>query len=203
MRPRVWLRFFKFDGSPDAPLNAETSTAHRVAREMLARFDAELVFYPDGRPTSSRRELDVSISHCCDLGVIAIGRKTRVGVDIEKGYWTFGERFMDRAFSNLEKEFIRSTSQPERSGLMKVLWTQKEAWMKMSGSIVRPSTIHLPYIGVHAARRRDLNVATWLTRDVVVSLAFQISDSGKSSEVSRGGCHRCTPSESVLARRLA
>jgi 4'-phosphopantetheinyl transferase len=119
---------------------------------------------PSGRPGVEVPGLDVSCSAGGDLGLVAVGRDCRVGVDLEQVTpWTtdvLGESWL----SPVEQRALTRLPATARAVATARAWTQKEAVLKARGTglLEDPRTTVTP-IGQQAG-----TVAGWSVRDVPV-----------------------------------
>jgi len=117
----------------------------RVAlREILARelrtsaAGVPLVTGPHGRPALdgglAREELDFNLSHSGELAVVALGRRVRVGIDIEcQRPGRDPLRVARRYFAEPEVAAITALPEAERPAAFLRYWTAKEALAKGLG----------------------------------------------------------------------
>ncbi|WP_448611599.1 4'-phosphopantetheinyl transferase family protein [Geodermatophilus sp. URMC 60] len=127
--------------------------------------DVPLTATATGRPQlPAATGLDAGCSASGPLGVVAVGRGCRVGVDLERVVpWTpdvLDEGWLDRA------EQRALTALPERTRPLAVAraWTQKEAVLKARGTGLRDD----PAATVTEIGRAQGTVAGWTVRDVPV-----------------------------------
>lgn len=169
----VTLRFCQLDTDSDMPLGVAEAllAADEIARAARFRFDRDRHRYIRARGFLRRTLGDVTeqapesltftysttgkpalvdgpmfnLSHSGDRGVVAIGDRAPVGVDIEQ----IGRPFQDmeglakRCFTAPERRAIDTAPDPLRQFL--IFWTAKEARMKLTGEGLGldPQDIHL------------------------------------------------------------
>jgi 4'-phosphopantetheinyl transferase len=131
----------------------EEFTAGRLAsRAVLAHYppavsgDTHLVRSADGRPgLADAPGWDVNLSHAGSLVVVAVGRRIRVGVDIEQEIPVrFAQPLARRYFSADECAELAALEPDQRAVLRRWLeiWTRKEAYVKASGEGVWAIAAH-------------------------------------------------------------
>lgn len=119
---------------------------------------------PSGRPVVGVSGLHVSCSASGVLGLVAVGRDCRIGVDLEQVTpWTpdvLGEGWL----SPVEQRALARLPATARAVATTRAWTQKEAVLKARGTglLEDPRTV-VPPIGQQAG-----TVAGWSVRDVPV-----------------------------------
>ncbi|MFE7480884.1 4'-phosphopantetheinyl transferase family protein [Streptomyces sp. NPDC057552] len=99
----------------------------------------DLSYQPGGRPyVRGCDQIDVSLSHTEEMMVVAVTRRGRIGVDVERA-----DRRIARTGSELqactpyEKERLDAGGEEARNGAMVRLWTLKEAYSKACGQGLR------------------------------------------------------------------
>ncbi|SNS73127.1 4'-phosphopantetheinyl transferase superfamily protein [Geodermatophilus pulveris] len=119
---------------------------------------------PSGRPRVGVPGLDASCSASGALGVVAVGRRCRVGVDVQAvAPWTddvLDEGWLARA----EQEALTRLPAGARPLAATRAWTQKEAVLKARGTGLRAD----PSATVTVVGRAEGVVAGWTVRDVPV-----------------------------------
>lgn len=119
--------------------------AHARLRHVLARYlavhpkDVAIDSTEEGKPLVSRERhsqtVEFSFSHSGDIGLVAVVRERRVGVDVE----TYRER-MDidlvarRQFTAPEAKQLAGLAEDERTSAFYRCWTRKEAYTKALGT---------------------------------------------------------------------
>jgi 4'-phosphopantetheinyl transferase len=135
---------------------------------------------PAGRPylavVAGGASLDVSCSASGDLGVVAVGRGRRIGVDVENVAPWSPDVLDEGWLCASERHTLTRLPTADRAVAITRCWTQKEAVLKARGVGLRED----PVGTVTAVGRMDGNVAGWQIRDVpvphgwVASLAFAL-----------------------------
>ncbi|HLM06015.1 MAG TPA: 4'-phosphopantetheinyl transferase superfamily protein [Blastococcus sp.] len=120
-----------------------------------------------GRPfpmAASRALLDANCSASGDLGVIAVGRACRVGIDVEGIAPWSADTLVEGWLSAAEQAALQSLPVEERALAATRCWTQKEAVLKARGTglLDDPCTIVTP-VGCPTGV-----VAGWTVEDVPV-----------------------------------
>lgn len=115
-----------------------------LVHERLARsfphlpFNWQLTIDAIGRPTAQHPELsnsiNYSLSHCDYLTICAICNNADIGIDAEPTHLAVKDSFIEIAFTDLERETIRS-SHRDSTQEMRFRWTIKESLGKMTGQI--------------------------------------------------------------------
>ncbi len=118
-----------------------------------------------GRPQlPAATAVDASCSASGPLGIVAVGRGCRVGVDLERlAPWTpdvLDEGWLDRT----EQQALTALPEPARPLAVTRAWTQKEAVLKARGTGLRDD----PAATVTVIGRAEGTVAGWTVRDVPV-----------------------------------
>ena len=98
----------------------------------------QLTFDALGRPAAQHPELcnsvNYSLSHCDHLTICAISNNAAIGIDAEPNHLAVKDSFFEIAFTDLERETIRS-SHWDSIQEMRFRWTIKESLGKMTGQI--------------------------------------------------------------------
>lgn len=142
-----------------AALRTVTGAALRVTAALVP-----LRSGPHGRPDLGVPGLDVSASASWPLGLIALGRGLRVGVDLERvAPWsesTTGEGWL----SDAEVDGLRAQPPAARARAAAQLWTCKEAVLKATGAGLTRPPVSVPV----DPDRPWGEVAGWTVSPVVV-----------------------------------
>ena len=102
----------------------------------LNREPAELDFsYTQyGKPSLAGNDVSFNLSHANELGLIAITRDRRIGVDIEFIRPDFAsEQIAERFFSGQEVDVLRALAPDQQAEAFFSCWTRKEAYIKAIG----------------------------------------------------------------------
>lgn len=92
-----------------------------------------------GKPSlTDLPELQFNLSHSHQQAILAVGKQTTIGIDIEylremDNLLALSERF----FSKNEVKYLRSLSKSQQNTAFFQLWTAKEAYLKATGEGVR------------------------------------------------------------------
>ncbi|MHB1209359.1 MAG: 4'-phosphopantetheinyl transferase family protein [Acidimicrobiales bacterium] len=87
-----------------------------------------------GALSSSGETLYVSSSHCEDVGLIAVTRERKVGVDVEAVHeLPDPDQFVQWVAASDELHEINELAPGDRPGACLRLWTRKEAYLKATG----------------------------------------------------------------------
>jgi 4'-phosphopantetheinyl transferase len=100
--------------------------------------DIPLAYGPRGKPLIGPRKglapIHFNVSHSAGLGLVAVARGHRVGVDLEAVRASFEWMpIAERFFSARERESISSLPASDQADAFSVLWTRKEACLKAAG----------------------------------------------------------------------
>jgi len=132
----------------------------------LAPDQVPIATTPLGRPSvvASAAALDVSCSASGILGIVAVGRGRRIGVDLEAvAPWSAG--VLDEGWLAVaERRALTLLPAPDRPVAVTRCWTQKEAVLKARGTGLRGDLAAT----VTEIGRTDGEVAFWQLHDVPV-----------------------------------
>jgi phosphopantetheinyl transferase len=128
---------------------------------------------PAGRPyvAADGTSLDVSCSASGALGLVAVGRSCRVGVDVERVAPWSPDVLDEGWLSGSERLALARLPEDARPVAVTRSWTQKEAVLKAAGTGLTGD----PAATVTAVGRADGVVAGWHVRDVPVPPAWVAS----------------------------
>lgn len=160
-----------------------------VLRQLLGRYSgrpaAELLFdfRADGKPILRNIEgLHFSVSHACDLAVVAIARHP-VGIDLErvqKGLFGpslvgahFGQALIEQCLSHRERHYLHALPAEERNKALYRCWTRKEAVLKALGT----GLLYPPQqVSVIAGTKRTCGIRLfsrdWIVRQVAAPRGY-------------------------------
>jgi 4'-phosphopantetheinyl transferase len=119
---------------------------------------------PAGRPFVAGGGVDVSCTASGVLGLVAIGRVCRIGVDVETVAPWSPAVLEEGWLSDTERLALARLPAPDRALATTRCWTQKEAVLKAAGTGLRTD----PAATVTSVGRTDGVVAGWKIRDVPV-----------------------------------
>ena len=123
---------------------------------------------PLGRPYVDPADraplLDVSCSASGTLGVVAIGRRRRIGVDVERVAPWSADVLDEGWLCDSEREALTRLPVADRAVAVTRCWTQKEAVLKARGTGLHDD----PAATITAVGRSDGEVAGWQIQDVPV-----------------------------------
>jgi len=119
---------------------------------------------PAGRPFVAGESVDVSCTASGVLGLVAIGRACRIGIDVETvAPWS--PLVLEEAWlSDTERLALARLPAPDRALAATRCWTQKEAVLKAAGTGLRTD----PAATVTSVGRTHGVVAGWRVRDIPV-----------------------------------
>ncbi|MGY1621829.1 4'-phosphopantetheinyl transferase family protein [Geodermatophilus sp. SYSU D00965] len=137
---------------------------HVVSRELSCRAaEVPLTVTPHGRPelpppSLPDLQLDVTCTRSGDLGMVAVARGTRVGIDLERvPPWT-DATLAESWLTTREVAGLRGLSPERRAAAATRLWTVKEAVLKGGGSGLSVPPVRLD-VGLRG--RTPQRVGTW------------------------------------------
>ncbi|MGY1601020.1 4'-phosphopantetheinyl transferase family protein [Geodermatophilus sp. SYSU D00815] len=143
-----------------------------LAEELgMVAADVPLGAGPAGQPRPAAVGLHVSCSADGDLGLVAVGRRRRVGVDVERVV-AWSAEVLDEGWLDLdERRALAALPAVDRPVAATRAWTRKEAVLKARGTGLRehPASITTP-VGRPASV-----VAGWELRDVPVPAGWVAS----------------------------
>jgi 4'-phosphopantetheinyl transferase len=128
---------------------------------------------PHGRPQLDLPDppYDVNCSRSDDLGLVALARGARVGIDVERVVpWTAGTA-QEGWLTPAEVEEIEALLPAERARAATRRWTQKEAVLKARGTGL---TTPPAQVAVHRTHRGSRS-GSWALTPVAVPAAFEAS----------------------------
>jgi 4'-phosphopantetheinyl transferase len=113
-------------------------------RSVLARYtkisakDCRFVYGEFGKPdldtAQNPNQIRFNMGHSANIGLVAIAKDRRIGVDIEHLRATVNhERIAERFFTPAEFAAIRTLPEDERPAAFLRTWTRKEAYIKALG----------------------------------------------------------------------
>lgn len=172
------ISFFTTQGVANSVPNRSdlSSVGHQVANRMLNRWDAALDFTEAGRPKSTDPLFDVGISHSHGVGAVIVACGGTVGIDLERGTWRCSSGFVRRTCTNQETRWVTEGRDPGHR--CKLLWTRKEAVLKLLGLGLRekPSSIDVsgPYVDATRLGSTTLFLQSWIRNETILSLASTV-----------------------------
>jgi 4'-phosphopantetheinyl transferase len=114
--------------------------AHGCLRDVLARYihcrPDQLNFSTNqyGKPALRDHKLEFNLSHSGDFALVAVTRKCKVGVDVERIRLNIEvESIATRYFSQREVSELMSLPSNQRALAFYIGWTRKEAYIKAQG----------------------------------------------------------------------
>lgn len=116
--------------------------AHSYLRQILAKYlelepeEIRYTYNEHGKPEfdSDFSQMRFNLSHSEFIGLIAVSKMSRIGIDIERIKQQVNiEEIAKRFFSSGETKKILSLSESERNEAFFRCWTQKEAYIKALG----------------------------------------------------------------------
>ncbi len=119
--------------------------AHAKLRNVLATYQgsdpAALVFETGvhGKPALLASEFTFNLAHSHDFGLIAVGKKLALGVDIEKYQDKAKLDVAERFFSVDEVRYLHSLSEAEQKQAFYHVWAKKESVVKAIGTGIQQS----------------------------------------------------------------
>jgi 4'-phosphopantetheinyl transferase len=123
--------------------------------------DVRLRKLPSGKPVlDSDSTVAFNLAHCEQRGVIAVGARRAIGVDIEiLRPLRDRDRLAAKHLSPAERQALHSSEESQRDLLFLSCWTRKEAYLKMQGLGIERD---LSNISVGLTNHGSANAATLL-----------------------------------------
>jgi 4'-phosphopantetheinyl transferase len=173
------------------------ASARANLRRILARYidtppqDVKFVYGEHGKPMLAEQdEPQFNLSDSGSMGLVAVSRQARIGVDIElaredRSFTGIADRF----FAQAESDALRALSPEDRPAAFYRAWTRKEAYLKAwgTGLTFASNRFTLDYVGdgpgtLLTTEMPNDDVSRWhfrgveLGRDYSGAICFEGSD---------------------------
>jgi 4'-phosphopantetheinyl transferase len=138
-----------------------------------------------GRPAVSRalpeaaRALQFNLAHTDGMVVLAVGRVSKIGVDVERIDARARLAVARRYFSPAEADALEALPAEEQKRRFQRLWTLKEAWLKAVGTGIAGGlssmTFHFENDTPRFERAADPEASRWAFREFEVDGGYRVA----------------------------
>ncbi len=168
-------------------------SGHVFIRKILAHYTSIEVTRLDLTPVVNQKPkvenapfpIFFNITHAGSRILVAVGFRSDVGIDVEKIIPDFDiEGFSEANYHANEMEHLKTLRDQDEVYYFYIIWTRKEAWLKLTGEGVNDKLRELdfsgkkPYPGLPPHGHHDLYMTSWMEdNDYIATLASYVDPS--------------------------